>query len=64
MSLFFQQEFATSIEIDDGYVLIRQYEDNEQYCIIGSIRLTRHQFMELVNHEKYIGEMLNKWGEE
>ena len=64
MSLFFPEEFATSVDAKDGYVIITQYGDNDCVDVIGQVRLTEHQFMEIYNREKYIITLLRDRGDE
>jgi hypothetical protein len=58
MSLFFPQEVCTHVTVDDGYIVIEQYADNTCNKLLGFVRLTDHQFMEIWNREKHIKQML------
>jgi hypothetical protein len=58
MSLFFPHAIATHVFVDEGYIVIEQYEDNNLVAPISSVRLTEHQFMEIFNREKQIKNMI------
>lgn len=58
MSLFFPHEIATHVFVDESYIVIEQYEDNNLAEPVSSVRLTEHQFMEIFNREKQIKKML------
>jgi CRISPR/Cas system-associated exonuclease Cas4 (RecB family) len=62
MSLFFPHEIATHVFVDEGYIVIEQYVDNNLVDQISSVRLTEHQFMEIFNREKQIRKMLEDEG--
>jgi hypothetical protein len=64
MSLFFPQEFCTYVVASDGYIVIEQYADSTSKQLLGFVRLTHHQFMEIWNREKHIKEMLSKDAED
>ena len=57
-SLFLQRELATVVFVEDGLVVIEQYEDNTPDHLMSVVRLTEHQFLEICKHEKSIREML------
>ena len=54
MAIFFPFEFATRVFKDGDYIVIQQWSDELMEQPTGEIRLTRHQFDQMFNHQKHL----------
>ena len=55
-ALFFQKELVTTVETEQGVVLITQYEDDECTEQTGQVCLSKRQFEEMFNRSKTLFE--------
>lgn len=56
MAICFPFEFATYVFKDGDYIVIQQWNDELREELIGEVRLTRHQFDQMFNHQKHLDD--------